>query len=341
MLKAVVTGVSGQDGFYLTKLLLSKGYQVIGVIRRTSLPTSRRLNQFMGTPNFVLVDGDVTDQGSIERIIGDFKPSEFYHLAAQSHVQRSWDYPVLTSQITGLGTLHCLEAIRQVHPQCRFYFAGSSEQFGNSSNNGGVILDENSPMAPESPYAVAKVYGYNMAHVYRRSYNMFAACGILFNHESPMRGEEFVTRRITMGLARIKHGLQKELTLGNLAAKRDWGFAGDYVEAMHSMLQVDEPGDYVVATGETHSVQEFVDLACDFYQLDPAKVIKTDPKLLRPKDVNVLIGNPRAARKKLQWESKTSFKDLVLGMCQYDLYHTSPNAALRASADDLLRVGGF
>ncbi len=340
MLKAVVTGVTGQDGFYLTRLLLSKGYQVIGVRRRTSLPTHRRLAQFMGTPNFVLVDGDVTDQSSIEQIVADFKPTEFYHLAAQSHVQRSWDYPVLTSQITGLGTLHCLEAIRRNYPQCRFYFAGSSEQFGNSAEGGGT-LNESSPMTPESPYAVAKVYGYNIAQVYRRSYNMFVACGILFNHESPMRGEEFVTRRITMGLARIKHGLQRELTLGNLAAKRDWGFAGDYVEAMWQMLQINEPGDYVVATGETHSVQEFVDLSCEFYGLDASKVIKSDPKLFRPKDVNVLIGDPRAAKKRLGWESKTSFKDLVSSMCQYDLYHTSPNAALRASADDLLRAGGI
>lgn len=338
MLKAVITGVTGQDGFYLTRLLLSKGYQVIGVRRRTSLPTDRRLAQFMGTPNFVLVDGDVTDQGSIEQIVGDFKPSEFYHLAAQSHVQRSWDYPVLTSQVTGLGTLHCLEAIRRVHPQCRFYFAGSSEQFGNASN-GGSPLSEDSPMIPESPYAAAKVYGYNISQVYRRSYNMFVACGILFNHESPMRGEEFVTRRITMGLARVKHGLQKTLTLGNLSAKRDWGFAGDYVEAMWKMLQIDEPSDFVVATGETHSVQEFVDLACEFYNLNPSLVISSDPKLFRPKDVNVLIGNPKSARKKLGWESKTSFRDLVNAMCQYDLYHTSPNAALRASADDLLRAG--
>lgn len=333
--KAVITGVTGQDGFYLTRLLLGKGYQVIGVRRRTSLPTDRRLAQFRGTPNFVLVDGDVTDQGSIEQIVGDFKPTEFYHLAAQSHVQRSWDYPSTTAQTTGLGTLNCLEAIRRTYPQCRFYFAGSSEQFGNAAEGGGS-LDENSPMVPESPYAAAKVFGYNITQVYRRSYKMFAACGILFNHESPMRGEEFVTRRITMGLARIKHGLQTKLTLGNLAAKRDWGFAGDYVEAMWKMLQIDHPMDFVVATGETHSVQDFVDFACEFYKLDPKEVITTDPKLFRPKDVNVLIGNPRLARKQLQWEAKTRFTDLVNAMCQYDLYHTSPNPALRATAEDLL-----
>jgi GDPmannose 4,6-dehydratase len=191
-------------------------------------------------------------------------------------------------------------------------------------------------MVPESPYAAAKVFGYNISQVYRRSYKMFVACGILFNHESPMRGEEFVTRRITTGLARIKHGLQSKLTLGNLNAKRDWGFAGDYVEAMWKMLQIDNPMDFVVATGETHSVQDFVNLSCDFYKLDPSEVITSDPKLFRPKDVNVLIGNPRLARKHLQWESKTLFTDLVNAMCQYDLYHTSPNAALRASADDLL-----
>lgn len=340
MLKAVVTGVTGQDGFYLTRLLLSKGYQVIGVKRRTSLPTDRRLSQFMGTPNFVLADGDVTDQSSIEQIVADFKPSEFYHLAAQSHVQRSWDYPVLTSQTTGIGTLHCLEAIRRNHPQCRFYFAGSSEQFGNSSD-GSSYLNELSPMSPESPYAAAKVYGYNISQVYRRSYNMFVACGILFNHESPMRGEEFVTRKITLGLARVKHGLQQHVTLGNLAAKRDWGFAGDYVEAMWKMLQIDEPMDFVVATGETHSVQEFVNESCNFYGLDPEKVIKIDQKMFRPKDVNVLIGDPSLARKKLNWESHTPFKDLVSSMCQYDLYHTSPNPALRASADEFLRAGGI
>jgi GDPmannose 4,6-dehydratase len=335
MHKAVITGVTGQDGYYLTRLLLNKGYRVIGVRRRTSLPTDRRLAAFRGTPNFVLVDGDVTDQGSIEQIVGDFRPDEFYHLAEQSHVQRSWDYPTMTAQVTGLGTLNCLEAIRRVYPQCRFYFAGSSEQFGNASE-GGAQLDESSPMMPESPYAAAKVFGYNISQVYRRSFSMFVACGILFNHESPMRGEEFVTRRITMGLARIKHGLQTHLTLGNTQAKRDWGFAGDYVEAMWKMLQIDHPMDFVIATGETHSVQEFVDASCEFYGLDAAQVIKSDPKLFRPKDVNVLIGNARLAKKHLQWEAKTHFNSLVTGMCAYDLYYTSPDPAMRGSAEDTL-----
>ena len=334
MLKAVITGVSGQDDFYLSKLLLEKGYQVIGVRRRTSLPTDRRLVPLKGTPNFILADGDVTDQGSIEQIVGDFKPSEFYHLAAQSHVQRSWDYPVMTAQTTGLGTLNCLEAIRRVHPSCRFYFAGSSEQFGNTAETQGR-LDEESAMSPESPYAAAKVFGYNITKVYRRSYGMFTACGILFNHESPMRGEEFVTRKITMGLARIKHGLQSVLTLGNMDAKRDWGFAGDYVEAMWKMLQTDSPMDFVVGTGETHSVREFVEHACSYFGLNSADIIRSDPKLFRPKDVNVLIANPKRAAKLLDWKAKTGFVDLVNSMCLYDLYNTSPNPADRASAEEL------
>jgi GDPmannose 4,6-dehydratase len=341
---AIITGVSGQDGYYLSKYLLDLGYRVIGVMRRTSTPSDIRLRTLKGTPNFVLVDGDVTDISSIQRLIKLFKPDELYHLAAQSHVALSWEYPLQTAETTGLGVLNCLEALRQEKPDCRFYFAGSSEQFGNSIGNPiykqiyGDSLSEDSPMEPESPYAAAKVFGYNITQVYRRSFNMFASCGILFNHESPLRGENFVTRKITSQLARVKWGLQEYVELGNLNSCRDWGFAGDYVRAMHAMLQHDEPDDFVIATGETYSVREFVEQACSYFQLDSEKVIKINPKFIRPKDVDILIGNSEKARQILGWVPKYTFGELVEMMCRHDDFRQSTDPNMVCMADQY--IGG-
>jgi len=263
---AIVTGVSGQDGFYLSHYLLSLGYRVVGIKRRTSTPNLQRLRTLIGSPNFHIVDGDISDLSSLKDAVRKFKPDELYHLAAQSHVALSWKYPTTTCELTGLGVLNCLEALRQEKPDARFYFAGSSEQFGNSINaEMSCALNEDSLMDPESPYAAAKVFGFNISRVYRRSYNMFTACGILFNHESPLRGEEFVTRKITSQLARVKWGLQEYVELGNMDSCRDWGFAGDYVRAMHAMLQLDKPDDFVIATGSTHSVRKFFDACCKWF----------------------------------------------------------------------------
>ena len=333
---AIVTGVTGQDGFYLAHYLLSLGYRVVGIDRRTSLPTDQRLRTLRGSPNFFMLNGDVTDISSIEHVMNTFNPDEFYHLAAQSHVGLSWQSPISTVDITGVGTLNCLEAIRKSAPKCKFYFAGSSEQFGNSicertyaevdPRNRHVPLNEKSTMDPESPYAAAKVFGYNITHVYQRSYNMFASCGILFNHESPMRGEQFVTRKITLGLANIAAGNQKQLKLGNLDACRDWGFAGDYVKAMHAMLQIDNPDDFVIATGETHSVREFLEIACDYFGIpgpNESDQVISDPNLFRPKDVNVLLGDASKAKKLLDWEPEVSFEKLVQMMCEHDKHYVS------------------
>lgn len=333
---AIVTGITGQDGFYLAKHLLDLGYRVVGIQRRTSTPSDSRLSTLKGTPNLVLVDGDVTDQTSLQECIRTFKPQEFYHLAAQSHVGLSWQYPNTTCQITGMGTLNCLEAIRREKPDCRFYFAGSSEQFGNSVSRIEGKLSENSPMLPESPYAAAKVFGYNLTQVYRRSYNMFATCGILFNHESPLRGEHFVTRKITKALGRIKAGTQQKVQLGNVDACRDWGFAGDYVKAMHLMLQQDEPDDYVIATGETYSVHHFLNIACENFGLDPNEVLEINSDFKRPKDVNVLIGDASKAENKLGWKREKSFKQLVDLMCVHDLHKQSEDPYKRAMADQFL-----
>lgn len=333
---AVISGATGQDGFYLTKkLLLEEGYEVIGLVRRTSLPTDLRLTKFLPSPCLHLVDGDVTDIANLMEIVGDFKPDLFFHLAAQSHVAKSWVYPRATADVTGMGTLNCLEAIRKTSPDTRFYFAGSSEMFGNTSD-GSSMLDEQSAMMPESPYAVSKLFGYHMTRTYRRSYGMHASCGILFNHESPLRGEEFVTRKITMGLARIKHGLQDKIKLGNTAASRDWGHARDYVKAMYSMLQQDEPGDFVIATGMTHTVQHFLQAACQHFGLDATKVVEIDQALIRPKDINVLVGNARLARKRLRWHAETKFLSLVKEMCEHDYMYCHPDPEKRAMADQFV-----
>lgn len=336
-MRALISGITGQDGAYLARhLLTAMGWEVVGIVRRTSLPTDSRLMPFKASPCLHLVDGDVTDLASLTQIVGDFKPDHFYHLAAASHVGQSWKCPVSNANITGVGTLNALEAIRRTNPQTRFYFAGSSEQFGNASD-GTTVLDENSPMMPESPYAVSKVFGYHMTRVYRRSYGLHASCGILFNHESPLRGEEFVSRKITMSLARIKHGLQSKVKLGNIHSKRDWGHAKDYVMAMIKMLQQDKPDDFVIATGETHSVLEFLTLGCDFFGLNVEDVLEIDPNLIRPKDVEVLIGNAHKARKQLGWRSETSFEALVKEMCEYDNLYCHPEPTRRLTAEEVIR----
>lgn len=334
---AVVTGVTGQDGFYLAHYLLGLGYYVVGVRRRTSTPNDARLRTLRGSPNFVLVDGDISDISSIQDTVRKFQPDEFYHLAAQSHVAMSWKYPIATCEMTGMGVLNCLEAIRQEKKDCRFYFAGSSEQFGNPIHNGKVAsLNELTPMEPESPYAAAKVFGFNISQVYRRSFDMYTACGILFNHESPLRGEEFVTRKITSNLARVYWELQEHVELGNMDACRDWGFAGDYVRAMHAMLQLDQPDDFVIATGETHSVKKFFNACCEWFKLDPEKVYKINPAFKRPKDVEVLLGDSTKARQVLNWEPECDFNTLVEKMCKYDYHLQSVDPKWFRRADEYL-----
>jgi GDPmannose 4,6-dehydratase len=343
---AIITGITGQDGFYLAHYLLEQGYRVVGLVRRTSLPTHTRLRILRGSPNLHIVHGDVTDITSIQKVIREFRPDEFYHLAAQSHVALSWEYPLATADITGMGVLNCLEAVRQEKSDCRFYFAGSSEQFGNSIKpeyhdavympDGYRSLNENSPMEPESPYAASKVFGYNITRVYRRSFDMFASCGILFNHESPVRGEEFVTRKITSSLARVKWGLQDCVELGNMDACRDWGFAGDYVCAMHAMLQHDEPDDFVIATGRTNSVREFFIACCNWFDLDPDVVYKINPKYMRPKDVEVLLGDSSKAQEMLSWKPECDFAQLVDKMCKYDYHLQSPDPSFVRKSDEYL-----
>jgi GDPmannose 4,6-dehydratase len=338
---AVITGITGQDGFYLAHHLLWSGYRVVGIQRRTSTPNDERLRTLRCSPNFVVVDGDITDMGSVQDTVRRFQPDEFYNLAAMSHVGMSWKYPRLTAETTGLGVLNCLEALRLEKPDCRFYQAGSSEQFGNAisdknSSNYLKELNESSPMEPESPYAAAKCFGQDITRVYRRSYNMHASCGILFNHESPLRGEAFVTRKITRALARIHHGLDNWLTLGNTSARRDWGFAGDYVKAMHLMLQRDEPDDFVIATGKTHSVQDFLEAACCHFGFDSRTILKIDDAFKRPKDVEVLLGDATKAKGILGWRCEKSFEELVNIMCEHDRYYYSPHEADRGRADEHL-----
>ena len=351
----VITGISGQDGHYLAHHLLHLGYRVVGVMRRTSTPNDERLRTLKGSPNLVLVDGDVTDVTSLQDIVRTFQPDEFFNLAAMSHVGLSWKYPLMTVETTGMGVLNCLEAIRKEKPDCRFYQAGSSEQFGNSIDKtkglpwtvrskmglstmmgGGNCLNENSPMEPESPYAAAKCFGHDIVNVYRNSYGIHASVGILFNHESPLRGETFVTRKITRALARIYHGLQEKISLGNISAKRDWGFSGDYCDAMRLMLQQDSPDDYVIASGEAYSVREFLEHACKFFKLNPDDILEIDEKYKRPSDIECLIGDSSKAKDVLGWKPKKSFKDLVDLMCQHDKYYYSPKEEDRRRADEFL-----
>ena len=314
MPRALITGITGQDGSYLAELLLEKGYEVFGMTRRASTENIERIAHLVD--RIELIQGDLLDPPSLDAALRQAQPQEVYNLAAQSFVPTSWNQPVLTAEFTAVGVTRVLEAIRAVDPQIRFYQASSSEMFGKVRE---IPQTEMTPFHPRSPYGVAKVYGHHITVNYRESYDLFAASGILFNHESPRRGLEFVTRKITDGVARIKHGLTEELRLGNLDAKRDWGFAGDYVEAMWLMLQQDEASDYVVATGAEHSVQEFVEIAFDRAGLDPEKHVVVDPRFLRPAEVDQLVGDASKARRELEWEPRTSFRELVELMVDADL----------------------
>lgn len=313
MPKALVTGITGQDGSYLSELLLEKGYEVFGLVRRTSWPNLDRLTC---RERIQLEEGDLTDQGSLIRVVEKVQPDEVYNLAAQSFVATSWQQPVLTSEVTGLGVTRMLEAIRLTNPRIRFYQASSSEMFGLVQES---PQTEKTPFYPRSPYGVAKTFGHWTTVNYRESYGMFACSGILFNHESPRRGLEFVTRKVTDGVARIKQGLATELRLGNLEAKRDWGFAGDYVRAMWLMLQQSEPRDYVIATGETHSVGEFVARAFEHVGLDWQPYVVSDPGFWRPAEVDLLIGDASKAERELGWRPTVGFEELAAMMVQADL----------------------
>lgn len=310
----LITGITGQDGSYLAELLLSKGYRVIGVARRSSTVTYERINHLLD--DITVVQGDLHDQGSLLALLEEYEPTEVYNLAAQSFVPTSWNQPALTGDITALGVTRILEAIRFVNPKIRFYQASSSEMFGKVVE---VPQNENTPFYPRSPYGVAKVYGHWITVNYRESFDMFAASGILFNHESPRRGLEFVTRKISDGAAKIKLGLAKELRLGNLEAQRDWGYAGDYVEAMWRMLQQEEPDSYVIGMGETHSVREFCEIAFGHVGLDYRDFVVQDERFYRPAEVDLLISDPSKARSVLGWEPSVSFRDLVTMMVDADM----------------------
>ncbi len=318
MPRALITGITGQDGSYLAELLLDKGYEVWGVVRRASTESYERIEHLRDRLHFA--QADLLDQPSLTAALQQAEPDEVYNLAAQSFVPTSWTQPVLTAEFTAVGVTRLLEAIRQVNPAIRFYQASSSEMFGRVLE---TPQSEDTPFYPRSPYGVAKVYGHYITVNYRESYDLFACSGILFNHESPRRGLEFVTRKVTNGVARIKMGLDDHLTLGNLDARRDWGFAGDYVDAMWRMLQQDEPEDYVVATGETHTVERLVQLAFDHAGLDRDAHVRTDPSLIRPAEVDLLVGDPAKAKEKLGWEPSVDFEGLVRMMVDADLERLS------------------
>jgi GDPmannose 4,6-dehydratase len=311
---AFITGINGQDGSYLAELLLTKGYRVCGMVRRSSTENVERIQHIKHKVE--LYQCDLLDQTSIASVLAEVQPDEVYNLAAQSFVATSWSQPVLTADYTAVGVTRVLDAIRQVCPKARFYQASSSEMFGKVLE---VPQREQTPFYPRSPYGVAKVYGHWITVNYRESYNMYCCSGILFNHESERRGREFVTRKVSDGVARIKLGLSKCLKLGNLDSKRDWGFAGDYVKAMWLMLQQDKPDDYVVATGETHTVKRLVELAFSAVGLDWKKYVEIDPALVRPAEVDLLIGDPSKARAVLGWKPEVTFEQLVERMVQADL----------------------
>lgn len=318
--RALITGVTGQDGSYLAEFLLTKGYDVVGMVRRSSTVNFERIRHFQ--EQITIAQGDLLDEVSLINMLREHRPTEVYNLAAQSFVQTSFSQPVFTGEVTGLGVTRILDAIRIVDPDIRFYQASSSEMFGKVVE---VPQREATPFYPRSPYGVAKLYGHWITINYRESYNMFACSGILFNHESPRRGLEFVTRKIANGVARIKLGLDKELRLGNLDARRDWGFAGDYVKAMWLMLQQDSPDDYVVSTGQTHEVRRFCDLAFGHVGLDYRDYVVMDERFMRPAEVDLLIGDPAKAKAQLGWQVETSFEELVVSMVDADV------TALRAS----------
>ena len=321
MKKALISGITGQDGSYLAEFLLGKGYEVYGIIRRSSSFNTGRIDPIYEDPHVPhrrlhLVYGDLNDASSLNRIIRTIQPDEIYNLGAQSHVRVSFDIPEYTGEITGLGTIRLLEAIRESGLKPKFYQASSSEMFGKVQE---VPQRETTPFYPRSPYGAAKVYSHWITVNYREAYDLFACNGILFNHESPRRGETFVTRKITKAAARIKLGVQKDLFLGNLDAKRDWGFAGDYIQAMWMMLQASKPEDYVIATGETHTVREFLELAFGRLQLDWQKHVKIDTKYYRPTEVDLLIGDASKAKRDLGWEPKVRFEELAHMMVDADL----------------------
>ena len=311
---ALITGVTGQDGSYLAEFLLGKGYKVFGMNRRTSTDNAERIEHL--AERIEILQGDLLDQNSLQAVIVESQPDEIYNLAAQSFVPTSFQQPLLTGEITGLGVTRLLEAIRSVNPKIRMYQASTSEMFGKVRE---VPQTELTPLYPRSPYGVAKVYGHWITINYRESYNLFACSGILFNHESPRRGLEFVTRKVSSTVAKIKTGHTKELRMGNLESKRDWGFAGDYVEAMWLMLQQDEPDDYVVATGETHSVRELCEVAFAYAGLDYRDYVVIDPRFVRPAEVDLLVGDPTKAHKKLGWKPKITFRQLIEMMVDADL----------------------
>jgi len=333
--KALITGVTGQDGSYLVEFLIEKGYEVHGIVRRSSSPNRMRVDQYSDPKALGLgIDavplklhyGDLMDPAGVARLLREVQPDEIYNLGAQSHVKVSFEVPYYTAQSTGLGTLALVEGIREsgIHP--KIYQAGSSEMFGKVQE---IPQKETTPFYPRSPYGAAKVFAHWIAVNYREAYNMFVCNGILFNHESPRRGENFVTRKITLGAVAIKLGLEKELRLGNLEAKRDWGYAKDYVEAMWMMLQRDEPDDYVIATGETHSVREFCELAFGRLELDYKKYVTVDERYFRPTEVDILIGDATRAREKLGWKPKTSFTELVSMMVDSDLKYLKQKYNIR------------
>ncbi len=322
MKTALITGITGQDGSYLTELLLRKGYVVYGMIRRSSSFNTERIDHIYQDPHdpnpqLRLIYGDLNDASSLNKIIRTVEPAEIYHLGAQSHVRVSFDIPEYTGEITGLGAVRILEAIRETGVKTRFYNASSSEMFGNAP----APQNEKTPFEPRSPYAVAKVYAHWMTVNYREGYNLFACNGILFNHESPRRGETFVSRKITKAAARIKLGIDKKLFLGNLDARRDWGYAGDYVEAIWLMLQQEQPDDFVIATGETHTVREMLDETFGYLDLDWKRYVEIDPRYYRPTEVDLLLGDATKAQRILKWEPKVRFKELVRIMVDADLQH--------------------
>jgi GDPmannose 4,6-dehydratase len=321
MKRALITGITGQDGSYLAELLLSKGYEVYGIIRRSSSFNTARIDPIYQDPHVAnarlhLVYGDLNDASSLNRILRTVQPAEIYNLGAQSHVRVSFDIPEYTAEVTGLGTVRILEAIRESGLKPKFYQASSSEMFGKVQE---IPQRETTAFYPRSPYGSAKAYAHWITVNYREAYGLFACNGILFNHESPRRGETFVSRKVTKASARIKLGLQEELYLGNLDAKRDWGYAGDYVQAMWMMLQQPDPDDYVIATGETHTVRELLDVAFGYLNLEWQKYVKIDPRYFRPTEVDLLIGDASKAKTKLGWEQKVSFKELIAMMVETDI----------------------
>jgi len=314
---AMISGITGQDGSYLAEFLLEKGYNVVGLKRRTSMITTHRIDHIYDNPNFKLEYFDLNDAGCTYRLLNTYQPDEFYNLAAQSHVRVSFEVAEDTVEGIAMGTLRLLNAIKEVSPHTKFYQASSSEMFGDNPEH---PQDEDTAFMPASPYACAKVFAHNLVNNYRESYGVYGCCGILFNHESPRRGETFVTRKITLAAAAIGLQAQDKLYLGNLDAKRDWGFAGDYVEAMWLMLQQKEPEDFVIATGKTHTVADFLELVFDVAGLgDPYKYVEIDPRLLRPQEVPLLLGDPSCAKKKLGWEPKTDLRGLAEMMYNSDL----------------------